>query len=54
MPDIERVDSEDEIPCLKWTIYKGRRKICVNFQNCYRQGEHSTLPIMKQHVSQGY
>ena len=32
LPDIEKVDSEDEISCLKWTIYKGRRKACVNFQ----------------------
>ena len=30
--DIEKVDSEDEISCLKWTIYKGRRRVCINFQ----------------------
>ena len=23
---------EDEFSCLKWTIYNGRRKICVGFQ----------------------
>ena len=32
LPDIEKVDSKDEISCLKWTIYNGRRKICINFQ----------------------
>ena len=31
-PDIEKVDSKDEISCLKWTIYNGRRKVCINFQ----------------------
>ena len=30
--DIEEVDSKDEISCLKWTIYIGRRKVCINFQ----------------------
>ena len=24
MPDIEKVDSKNEISCLKWTIYNGR------------------------------
>ena len=32
LPDIEKVDSKDEIPCFKWTIYNGRRKVCINFQ----------------------
>ena len=32
MPDIEKVDSKDEISCLNWTIYNGGRKICINFQ----------------------
>ena len=32
LPDIEKVDSKDEIFCLKWTIYNGRRKVCINFQ----------------------
>ena len=31
-PDIEKTDSRDEISCLKWTIYNGRRKVCINFQ----------------------
>ena len=30
LPDIEKVDSKDEISCLKWTIYNGRRKVCIN------------------------
>ena len=32
LPDIEKSDSKDEISCLKWTIYNGRRKVCMNFQ----------------------
>ena len=32
LPDIEKVDSKDEISCLKWTIYSGRRKVCISFQ----------------------
>ena len=32
LPDIEKTDSKEEISYLKWTIYNGRRKVCVNFQ----------------------
>ena len=32
LTDIEKVDSGDEISCLKWTIYNGRRKACINFR----------------------
>ena len=32
LPDIEKIDSKDEMSCLKWTIYKGREKVCINFQ----------------------
>ena len=32
LPKIEKTDSKEEISCLKWTIYNGRRKVCVNFQ----------------------
>ena len=32
LSDIEKSDSEDEISCLKWTIYNGRRTVCINFQ----------------------
>ena len=32
LPDIEKTDSKEEISCLKWTMYIGRRKECVNFQ----------------------
>ena len=31
LPDIEKSDSKDEISCLKWTNYNGRRKVCINF-----------------------
>ena len=30
LPELEQC--EDEISCLKWTIYNDRRKICVGFQ----------------------
>ena len=30
-PEIEKVDSKNEISCLKWTIYNGRRKVCRSF-----------------------
>ena len=32
LPVIEKPDSKEEISCLKWTIYNGRRKVCINFQ----------------------
>ena len=32
LPDIQKADSKDEVSCLKWTIYNGRRKVCINFQ----------------------
>ena len=32
LPDTENTDSKEEISCLKWKIYNGRRKVCVNFQ----------------------
>ena len=32
LTDIEKNDSKEELSCLKWTIYKGRRKVSVNFQ----------------------
>ena len=32
LPDIEKTDSREEISRLKWTIYNGRREVCVNFQ----------------------
>ena len=32
LPEIEKVDSKIEIFCLKWTIYNGRRKVCISFK----------------------
>ena len=32
LPDIEKVDSKDEISCLEWTLYNGRRNVCIKFQ----------------------
>ena len=32
LPEIEKVDSKDEVFCLKWTKYNGRRKICISFK----------------------
>ena len=32
LPNVEKTDSKEQISCLKWTIYCGRRKVYVNFQ----------------------
>ena len=32
LPEIEKVDSKNEISCLKWKIYNGRRKVCKSFK----------------------
>ena len=32
LPDFEVTDSKEKLSRLKWTMYKGRRKVCVNFQ----------------------
>ena len=32
LADIQKADSKDENSCLKWTIYNGSRKVCINFQ----------------------
>ena len=53
LPDIEKNDSKQEISCLKWSIYNGRRKVCVNFQTdtdklnivVYRYGNNLYLKI---------
>ena len=33
LPEIEKVDSKNEISCLKWTIHKGRKKVCKSFKS---------------------
>ena len=51
LPDIEKVDSKNEISCFKWTIYNGRRKVCIIFQTdadkvnivVYRYGNNTYL-----------
>ena len=50
LPEIEKVDSKNEISCLKWTICNGRRKVCTNFKTdmdklnivvyCYRNNTY--------------
>ena len=32
LPDIQKADSREELSCLSWTFYNGRRKVYVNFQ----------------------
>ena len=32
LPGIEKVDSKNEISSLKWTIYNGRRNVCISFK----------------------
>ena len=31
LPDIEKIDSKEELSCLKWTKCNGKRKVCVKF-----------------------
>ena len=58
LPDIEKTDSKDEIFCLKWTIYNGRRKVCINFQTdtekvnivVYRYGNNTYLKDTKMEL----
>ena len=32
LSEIENEDSKNEISCSKWSIYNGRRKVCVSFK----------------------
>ena len=32
LPEIENMDSDNEISCLKGTLYNGRRKVCIYFK----------------------
>ena len=32
LPENEKVDSKNENSCLKWTLYIGRRKVCISFK----------------------
>ena len=32
LPEIEKMDSKNEISCLNWTKYNGRRKVCRGFK----------------------
>ena len=32
LPETVKVESKNEISCQKWTMYKGRRKVCMNFK----------------------
>ena len=32
LPEIEKVASKNKISCLKWTIFFGRRKLCLSFK----------------------
>ena len=32
LPEIGKVDSKNEISCLKWKFYNGRRKVCIIFK----------------------
>ena len=58
LPDMEKVDSKDEIFCLKWTIYNGRRKVSINFQTdtdkvnivVYRYRNNTCLKDIELHL----
>ena len=30
--EIEKLDSKNEVSCLNWTFYNGRRKVCISFK----------------------
>ena len=32
LPDFEKTDSKEELSCLKWTNFSGRRKTYVNYK----------------------
>ena len=32
LPNIRKTDSKQEFSCLGWTIFNGRRRVCVNIQ----------------------
>ena len=32
LPEIEKVNSKNEISCLKWRLYNVRRKVCISFK----------------------
>ena len=32
LAEIEKMDSKNELSCLKWTIYNGWGKVCINFK----------------------
>ena len=32
LPDIEKTDPKEENSCLKWTIFIGSRKVCINLK----------------------
>ena len=52
LPDIEKTDSKDEIYCSKWSIYKGRRKVSINFQT--DTDKVNIVVYRYRNVSQGY
>ena len=41
LPELENLDTIDQISCFTWTIYNGRRKVCVNFKS-----DEDTLAIV--------
>ena len=32
LPEIEKVVSKNDVFCLKWKIYNGKRKVCISFK----------------------
>ena len=32
LPETEKLDSKNDFFCLKWTLYNGRRKVCISFK----------------------
>ena len=50
LPEIEKVDSRNEISCLKWTIYNGRRKVC----NCFKTVIDKLITVVYRYRNNTY
>ncbi len=48
LPEFEKVESNNEISCLKWTIHNGRRKVCISFKTDMDKLTFFSLPLPKQ------
>ena len=52
LPEIEKADSKNEFSCLKWTLYNGRRKVCMGFKTDMDKLNMDSSPLPKQYIGQ--